>query len=287
MKKLLLIIIFLWLSACQNNLQNFDKYGINFSISSELKLSEYFISENGEIIKPGTANFDRGLIGSSDLEFSLSWLKSPELEEMYFDTILKNLLNVFNYHPELSAEIIGARKEILISNYKVNYANIILTQEGTQQKGIVAFWYCTNSKRLFNYTLLHNRPLEEMSRFLNAFESYPNTMSSKQIKFFNMPIGTNIIIILTILYFFVAAITTFDMRINQAIKQGADFIPLPKWLALFYWLMWAFWIWIFILNWYYAIILFVIKFVLKVLPVLETIGRILLKPFNPNKISGI
>ena len=107
------------------------------------------------------------------------------------------------------------------------------------------------------------------------------------MELFNTPAQSAIIVILTILYFIFASITTFDIRINQAIKQGEDEIPLPQWVAILYWLLWAIWILIFLLNWKYALIIFVIKFILKVIPALEIVGRILMSPFKPKNKSEI
>ena len=103
------------------------------------------------------------------------------------------------------------------------------------------------------------------------------------MELFNTPVQSTIIAILTVLYFIIASITTFDIRIIQAIRQGEDEIPLPRWVAIFHWFLWITWIWIFLLNWQYALTIFVVKFVLKVLPVLETIGNILMAPFKPKK----
>jgi Zn-dependent protease with chaperone function len=86
---------------------------------------------------------------------------------------------------------------------------------------------------------------------------------------------------LTIVYFLVASIATFDIRLIQARRQGEDYPMLPSWTGIFGWLQWALFIVLFILNWKYALIIFAVKFVLKVLPVLETIGNILMSPFKP------
>ncbi len=99
----------------------------------------------------------------------------------------------------------------------------------------------------------------------------------------NTPVASIEIIVLTILYFLVASITTFDIRVNQAISQGEEEIPLPRWVSIFYWLMWIFWIILLLLNWKYALIIFAIKFILKFLPVLEIIGNILMSPFKPRQ----
>lgn len=103
------------------------------------------------------------------------------------------------------------------------------------------------------------------------------------MELFNTPIGTPLLIVLTVLYFIVASVETFDIRIIQANRQGANLPNLPNWVIVFHILLWVFWILIFLLNWKYAFILFGIKFILKVLPVLETIGNILMSPFSPNK----
>lgn len=83
------------------------------------------------------------------------------------------------------------------------------------------------------------------------------------------------------LYFLVASIVIFDTRLIQAKKRGEIHPELPRWISIFYMvqivLFWS----LFILNWKYALGLFVIKFILKVLPVLEIIGNILMRSFRP------
>jgi hypothetical protein len=93
-----------------------------------------------------------------------------------------------------------------------------------------------------------------------------------------------LIVYLTIAYFIVASITTYQIRLIQAVREGIlppDHSLLPPWTGVFAWMQWAIFLVLLYLNWKYAILLFVLKFVLKVLPVLETIGRILVSPFKP------
>ena len=97
---------------------------------------------------------------------------------------------------------------------------------------------------------------------------------------------TPLTISLTVAYFFCASIDTFDTRLVQAKKAGTlppDHPTLPLWTLIFTFAMWAIFITFIYLNWKYALTLFVIKFVLKVLPVLETIGNVLMAPFKPKK----
>jgi hypothetical protein len=91
---------------------------------------------------------------------------------------------------------------------------------------------------------------------------------------------------LTVAYGVISSITTFDIRLIQAKKNGtlpADEPSLPKWVAALYWLEWIVFGVMLYLNWKYTLIVFVIKFALKVLPVLETIGNILMAPFKKKR----
>jgi hypothetical protein len=95
---------------------------------------------------------------------------------------------------------------------------------------------------------------------------------------------TPLIVGLTIAYFLVASVTTFDLRLTQAKRQGTlppDEASLPEWVGLFAWMQWAIFLALLYLNWKYALVLFAVKFVLKVLPVLEIVGNILMSPFKP------
>ena len=106
------------------------------------------------------------------------------------------------------------------------------------------------------------------------------------ITFFNTEISSPIVIILTIIYVITSAITTFDTRMIQAKRDGrlpSDEQILPSWVGVVAWFHWIIFLSIILLNWKYAILIFVIKFFLKVLPVLETVGNILMSPFKPKK----
>lgn len=98
-----------------------------------------------------------------------------------------------------------------------------------------------------------------------------------------MPYDTPTLIGLTVAYGIISSITTFDIRLIQAKRNGTlppDEPDLPKWVAALYWLEWIIFAVMVYLNWQYALIVFAIKFALKVLPVLETIGNILMSPFK-------
>lgn len=103
------------------------------------------------------------------------------------------------------------------------------------------------------------------------------------ISFLTSAINSPIILTLTVIYFISASITTFDARMIQAQREGRlkkdDVIP-PAWTAVFIFIGWGVFIAILFINWQFAIMILIIKFVLKVLPVLETIGNIILSPFR-------
>jgi len=101
-----------------------------------------------------------------------------------------------------------------------------------------------------------------------------------------MAIQSPTIVILTIIYFIAESIVTFDTRLIQAKRSGnlgPDDPMLPSWVAIFIYIGWGIFIALLFLNWKYAIAIFIIKYILKVLPVLETIGNILMAPFKPRK----
>ncbi len=106
------------------------------------------------------------------------------------------------------------------------------------------------------------------------------------ITLFHTPIDSTVIIALTILYFICESISTFDIRLMQGKRDGSlppDEPLLPNWTAIFIWMGWIIFIALILLNWKYAILIFIVKFVLKVLPVLETIGNILMSPFKQRR----
>jgi hypothetical protein len=95
---------------------------------------------------------------------------------------------------------------------------------------------------------------------------------------------SNTLIALVIAFFFTSAITVFDKRLIQAVKRGdipQDEPMLPKWVNLIWWIHWGVGLALLIINWKFALIVFACKFILSVLPALETIGNLLMAPFKP------
>lgn len=93
----------------------------------------------------------------------------------------------------------------------------------------------------------------------------------------------SIFIILTIVFIITSSIATFDKRLIQAKRNGTlppDEPMLPSWVGIIWWIHWGIALALLFMNWKYAIIVFIAMFLLAVLPVLETIGNILMSPFK-------
>ncbi len=101
------------------------------------------------------------------------------------------------------------------------------------------------------------------------------------------PLNSPTILWLTIAYLICESITTYSTRLIQfhtrdfhsGVALDAQGRMLPDWVGFFVFLGWGLLISIVVLNWKYAIALFVIKFILKVIPVLENIGAAIMSPF--------
>lgn len=105
------------------------------------------------------------------------------------------------------------------------------------------------------------------------------------LEYISENLNSPLLLILTVIYFIISSITTFGIRITQAKKNGTwdnSEPDLPRWTDSFYVLETIILIIILILNWHLGIAVYVLKFILKVLPVLETIGNILMRPFRNN-----
>lgn len=103
------------------------------------------------------------------------------------------------------------------------------------------------------------------------------------ITFFNTPCNSAILIILAVIYGIVASITTFDIRLIQAKRNGTlppDQPLLPQWTSVFHWMEWIILAIMILLNWKFGLIAWGIRFILKVLPILEIIGNALMSPFK-------
>lgn len=102
------------------------------------------------------------------------------------------------------------------------------------------------------------------------------------------PPRDSVVLGLSVLLFVLSCLNTFDKRLVQAKREG--FQPeqeLPAWTNIFLWVYYPLFVVLAILNWQWAILLYVVLFILAVLPVSETIGNLLygmlFAPFRRHK----
>jgi len=92
-----------------------------------------------------------------------------------------------------------------------------------------------------------------------------------------------VLLSLSIALFISYSVTTLDKRIIQAKRSGIlppDHPNLPRWVSLFHVLDWLLLIALVVFNWKVALLVWICFFVLKVLPVLEFVGNVLMAPFK-------
>jgi len=101
---------------------------------------------------------------------------------------------------------------------------------------------------------------------------------------------SSLLAVLTVAFFLTASITTFDKRLTQAKKRGelpSDEPSLPRWVALLYWIEIGLKVALFVVDWRYGLLVYIVGFVLSVLPVLETVGNFLTAPFKHRPVSEL
>lgn len=90
-------------------------------------------------------------------------------------------------------------------------------------------------------------------------------------------------LVLTTALFFFSSITTFDKRQTQAKNAGvlpSDHPDLPRWVGAAHIFDWILLIALFVVNWRAALVVWMGLLAFKILPVLETIGNLLMKLFR-------
>ncbi len=101
------------------------------------------------------------------------------------------------------------------------------------------------------------------------------------------PLNSPLLLVVAIAYMLVESIRIYDARLIQGhtrdfksgVFQRAEGRQLPFWVGYFHIFAWALFIVMLFLNWKFAIAYFSLLFVLRVLPVLENIGELLMRGF--------
>ncbi len=106
------------------------------------------------------------------------------------------------------------------------------------------------------------------------------------------PLNSPLLLVVAIAYMLVESIRIYDARLIQGhtrdfksgVFQRAEGRQLPFWVGYIHILGWALFIVMILLNWKFAIVFFVLLFILRVLPILENIGEFLMRGFiNGNR----
>lgn len=101
------------------------------------------------------------------------------------------------------------------------------------------------------------------------------------------PVDSPLILALSVAYTIVESIRIYDARLIQVRTRGfrsgvavkAKGRLLPNWVGYIHFVGWVLFIVILILNWMYAIAFYAFLFFLRVLPILERIGALIMHPF--------
>ncbi len=109
------------------------------------------------------------------------------------------------------------------------------------------------------------------------------------------PLNSPSILVLSVAYGIAWSVRIYDTRLSQVKTRGlysgvairAGGRSLPDWVAVFGMTGWVILIVLVVLNWRWAIVLYVILFILRVMPVLEWFGGILMTPFLKSSGVGI
>ena len=102
-----------------------------------------------------------------------------------------------------------------------------------------------------------------------------------------VPLDSLLIGMLSLIYTILWAINVYDIRLIQIKTRGfhsyvaldAKGRMLPKWTGVLIWIKWVIFVILIVLNWKYTIALYILLFILRVSPVLEFIGALIMRPF--------
>ena len=83
--------------------QEFNRYDISFKVPSGLKLEEYTLDMQREFLRNGPANYDQGVIISSETNFYLAWIYEPQFKPELARLQVLNALH-FTSHQVLASE---------------------------------------------------------------------------------------------------------------------------------------------------------------------------------------
>ncbi len=157
--------------GCGEELQIYNKHGISFKVSRELKLEEYTVSIRDQIFKKGTADYEEGCVMSTEKNFMLLWCTTvPQFTQEEVRLSILTTPNVFESATgTFQAKITSALSSQQIAGFEVTFAEMQFTLPEREAPGITAAWYCPASQRTIQLILINKYPEREMKRFIRSF----------------------------------------------------------------------------------------------------------------------
>lgn len=158
-------------TSCGPGLQTFNKHGISFKVSRELRLEEYAVNFEEQTFRRGTASYEQGAVLSTEKNFMLLWLTTvPQFSPAEVRFSILSTPNIFeSTSGTFQAEIAGDLVKQQIAGFEVTSARMQFTVPGWKAPGITAVWYCADSQRTIQVVLIHKQPETEMKRFIRSF----------------------------------------------------------------------------------------------------------------------
>jgi hypothetical protein len=172
---ILLLLASILLTGCGGGLQTFNKHGISFKVSGELKLEEYAVNFEKQTFRRGAVSYEQGAVLSTEKNFMFLWLTTvPQFSPAEVRSSILSTPNSFeSASGTFKAEIAGDLVKQQVSGFEVTSARMQFSMPGWKVPGITAVWYCADSHRTMQVVLIHKQPETELKRFIGSFSSTP------------------------------------------------------------------------------------------------------------------
>lgn len=183
----ILVLASVLIMGCAEGLQTFNKYGISFNVSRELKLEEYTLDFKDQALRKGDASYEEGAVISAEKNFWLFWVTPvpPFTSEEIRYSILSTPDALLSPGGTIKSKISGDLTTQRIADFEVTFANMEFTFPAGRASGITAVWYSSASQRVMQLIIIHKQPKREMERFIRSFSDvgtgslYPSPSGDK------------------------------------------------------------------------------------------------------------
>ncbi len=108
------------------------------------------------------------------------------------------------------------------------------------------------------------------------------------INWFYTPVNTPILVFCFLGYLLCSSVTSYDihlLKLQKGIESESQNRLLPRWVGLLHWAEVICLLFVLLLNWKFAVVIWIMKSILQALFILELIGYMVLYPFNLSRES--